>query len=323
MKTIRWGMIGCGSVTEMKSGPAFNKVPYSKLVAVMRRDAEKLKQYAKKHQVPYFFTDANELIQHNEVDAIYIATPPKFHEAYAIAAMQAGKPVYVEKPMGLDVAACERMHLFSKKTNIPLVIAHYRRALPLFLEVKKLIDTKTIGDIVSVRIEMLKEDSGLLDPIQNWRIDPLLAGGGYFYDLAPHQLDLLFYFFGKAKSYNGKAFNKAKLYDVEDTVMGEIEMENGIHCKGHWSFCALKEEQEDIFEMMGTKGKITFPVFGHTITLTIEGVEKQLQFEAPMHMQQNFIEKVVTYFNGVGENPCSAEEALKSMHVMESFVYGN
>ena len=251
MKTIRWGMIGCGSVTEMKSGPAFNKAPHSKLMAVMRRDEQKLKAYAQKHQVPHFFLDANELIQFAEVDAIYIATPPKFHEAYAIAAMQAGKPVYVEKPMGLDVAACERMDAFSKKQNVPLVIAHYRRALPLFLEVKRLLDTQTIGDIQTVRIEMLKEDSGLLDPATNWRIDASWAGGGYFYDLAPHQLDLLFYFFGKAKSYKGKAFNKANLYKVEDTVIGEIELENGIHCEGYWCFCADKEQQKDVFEKIG------------------------------------------------------------------------
>jgi len=180
MKTIRWGMIGCGSVTVVKSGPAFNKAPHSKLIAVMRRDAEKVKQYAQRHQVPYYFTDANELIHHPEVDAVYIATPPKFHEAYAISAMQAGKPVYVEKPMGLDVAACERMAAYSKKTGVPLVIAHYRRALPLFLEVKRLIETKAIGNIISVRIEMLKYDSGLLDPVENWRIDPSLSGGGYF-----------------------------------------------------------------------------------------------------------------------------------------------
>lgn len=323
MKTIRWGMIGCGSVTEVKSGPAFNKVPHSKLIAVMRRDAEKVKQYAERHQVPYYFTNANDLIHHPEVDAVYIATPPKFHEAYAIAAMQAGKPVYVEKPMGLDVAACERMNAFSKQVSVPLVIAHYRRALPLFVEVKNLVDSKIIGDIISVRIEMLKYDSGLLDPIENWRIDPSVAGGGYFYDLAPHQLDLVFYFFGKAKSYKGSANNKANLYKAEDTVTGEIELENGIQCKGNWCFCVNKGEEMDIFEIIGTKGKIVFPVFGHSITITKGDKVEQIHFDPPKHNQQNFIEKIVLYLNGEGENPCSAEDALQSMRVMEAFVYGN
>jgi hypothetical protein len=151
--------------------------------------------------------------------------------------------------MGLDVAACERMHAYSKQTGIPLVIAHYRRALPLFVEVKRLVDAKTIGDITAVRIEMLKYDSGLLDPVENWRIDPSLSGGGYFYDLAPHQLDLVFYFFGKAKSYKGQAFNKVNLYKAEDTVNGEIILENGIQFKGNWCFCVEKGEEIDVFEI--------------------------------------------------------------------------
>ena len=113
MQIIRWGMIGCGSVTEVKSGPAFNKVPNSKLMAVMRRDAEKVKDYAQRHHVPYYFTDVDELINHPEVDAIYIATPPKFHAAYAEKAMKVGKPVYVEKPMALNVGECETMQQIS------------------------------------------------------------------------------------------------------------------------------------------------------------------------------------------------------------------
>jgi predicted dehydrogenase len=203
------------------------------------------------------------------------------------------------------------------------VIAHYRRALPLFVEVKRLVDTKTIGDITAVRIEMLKYDSGLLDPVENWRIDPSVAGGGYFYDLAPHQLDLIFYFFGKAKNYKGRALNKANLYKAEDTVTGEMELENGILFKGDWCFCVKKGEELDIFEIIGSMGKISFPVFGHTITLTTGEKEEQINFEPPLHNQQNFIEKIVRYLNGEGENPCSAEDALQSMRVMEAFVYGN
>jgi len=323
MNTIRWGMIGCGSVTEVKSGPAFNKVPNSKLIAVMRRDAQKVQAYAERNNVPYYFTDANELIHHPEVDAVYIATPPKYHEAYAIAAMQAGKPVYVEKPMALDVAACLRMDAVSKQTGVKMVVAHYRRALPLFLEVKRLVESNAIGEIVSVRIEMLKYDGGNLDPVENWRIDPTLAGGGYFYDLAPHQLDLVFYFFGKAMRYQGAAFNKAKLYEAEDTVNGVMELNNGIHFTGHWCFCVEKGMEKDVFEIVGTQGKISFPVFGNEITLEQGNATKIIHFDPPMHNQQNFIAQIVPYFLGTGNNPCTAEDALQSMHVMESFVYGN
>ena len=323
MNTIRWGMIGCGSVTEVKSGPAFNKVPGSKLMAVMRRDALKVKAYASRHQVPYYFTDANELIQHPEVDAVYIATPPKYHEAYALAAMKMGKPVYVEKPMALDVASCLRMEAFSKHTGVKLVVAHYRRALPLFIEVKRLIESNAIGKINAVNIELLKHAVENLNPKDNWRIDPMVAGGGYFYDLAPHQIDLVFYFFGKAISYEGTSSNQAGWYEAEDTVTGTMLLENDIKFKGNWCFCAIKENEKDIFEIVGSAGKISFPVFGHDITLEQNGAIKIIHFDPPMHNQQNLIAQIVPYFFGQGPNPCSAEDALQSMRVMEAFVYAN
>ena len=321
MNTIRWGMIGCGSVTELKSGPAFNKVLNSKLMAVMRRDAQKVKDYAHRHQVPYYFTDANELIHHPEVDAVYIATPPKYHEEYAIAAMQAGKPVYVEKPMALNVDACLRMEAFSKKSGVKMVVAHYRRALPLFIEVKRLLASNAIGKITEVRIEMLKQSGGNLNPNENWRIDPKVAGAGYFYDLAPHQLDLVFYFFGSAISYHGKSSNQAGLYQAEDTVTGTMLLEKDIQFKGDWCFCAAEGQDKDVFKIIGSEGKISFPVFGHDITLEQSGVTEIIHFDPPMHNQQNLIAQIVSYFLGTGTNPCSAEDALQSMRVMENFGY--
>ena len=140
MDQVKWGIIGCGDVTELKSGQAFNKVPNSSLVAVMRRDAEKAADYARRHQVPTWYDDAEALINDPNVNAIYVATPPDSHADYAIRAMRAGKPVYVEKPMALNSAECEAMNQVSRETGVPLFVAFYRRALPYFLKVKELID---------------------------------------------------------------------------------------------------------------------------------------------------------------------------------------
>ena len=147
MQEIRWGIIGCGNVAEVKSGPAFNKVPNSRLLAVMRRDKVLLKDYALRHNVPYTFNNAADLIQHPEVDAVYIATPPNVHEQYAIEALRANKFVYVEKPMATTVAACLNMQKVANELDGKLVIAHYRRALPLFLKVKELIQQNEIGKV--------------------------------------------------------------------------------------------------------------------------------------------------------------------------------
>jgi predicted dehydrogenase len=322
MEKIYWGIIGCGNVTEVKSGPAFNKVEHSSLMAVSRRDPDKLADYVKRHHIPLSFTNALDLIQSEKINAIYIATPPDVREAYAIEAMQLGKPVYLEKPMALNLAACKRLKAASEKLGIKLSVAHYRRNLPLFMEVKNILEQGDIGAIKEVQITMLKKtDKAAKDP-SNWRVDPSIAGGGYFYDLAPHQIDLVFYFFGKPKSFSGTSTNKAGLYKAEDFVQGTIELENGIVCKGLWDF-SINGEEKDEFLIIGEKGTIRFPVFGLFIEVESNGQVKTIPFEAPKHNQQNHIQAVVNYFLDKGENPCSAEDAILSMEVMESFVYGS
>ena len=322
MEKICWGIIGCGNVTEVKSGPAFNKVEHSSLMAVSRRDPDKLADYVKRHHIPLSFTNALDLIQSDHINAIYIATPPDVREAYAIEAMQLGKPVYLEKPMALNLAACKRLKSVSEKLGIKLSVAHYRRNLPLFMEVKNILEQGDIGAIKEVQITMLKKtDKAAKDP-SNWRVDPSIAGGGYFYDLATHQIDLVFYFFGKPKSFSGTSTNKAGLYKAEDFVQGTIELENGIVCKGLWDF-SINGEEKDEFLIIGEKGTIRFPVFGLFIEVESNGQVKTILFEAPKHNQQNHIQAVVNYFLDKGQNPCSAEDAILSMEVMESFVYGS
>jgi predicted dehydrogenase len=322
MEKICWGIIGCGNVTEVKSGPAFNKVEHSSLMAVSRRDEEKLADYVKRHQVPMSFTNALDLIHSDHINAIYIATPPDVREAYALEAMQLGMPVYLEKPMALNLAACKRLKAVSEKLGVKLSVAHYRRNLPLFMEVKNILSQDIIGAVKEVQITMLKKtDKAAQDPF-NWRIDPSIAGGGYFYDLAPHQIDLVFYFFGKPRSFSGISTNKAGLYKAEDYVQGSIELENGIICKGLWDF-SINGEEKDEFLIIGEKGTIRFPVFGLFIEVEMNGNTNTIHFEAPKHNQQNHIQAVVNYFLDKGENPCSAEDAILSMEVMEAFVYGS
>ena len=322
MQAIRWGIIGCGNVTEVKSGPAFNKVPNSRLLAVMRRDEALLKDYALRHNVPYTFNNASDLIQHPEVDAVYIATPPGVHEQYVMEALRAKKKVYVEKPMSTTVAACMRMQELANELDGKLVIAHYRRALPLFLKVKELLQQNEIGKVNTVKINMQKNAAPAPYYSNNWRVNKAAAGGGLFYDLAPHQLDLVIYFFGEAINYSGIATNKAGLYEVEDTVTGKMQLQNGIEFNGDWCFAAETDTEKDEFIIQGTKGSIQFAVFGQQIVIEKERQKEVIHFEPPAHIQQPMIEKIVNYFLDKGPNPCSAKEAIQSMRVMEAFVYG-
>lgn len=325
MKNINWGIIGCGDVTELKSGPAFNKVPHSRLVAVMRRDAAKAKDYAERHGVPRWYNDASQLINDPEVNAVYIATPPSSHEAYAIAALQAGKPVYVEKPMSLNYQSALNMATAAADCNGLLTVAHYRRQWPLFIKLKQLLHENVIGEVRLVRLEFYAPplSSGQLKIEKNaWRVDPAIPGGGLFHDLAPHQLDLMLYFFGAAKQVSGIATNQAAIYGADDLVTGNILFTNGIVFSGTWCFSAAA--QRDHCEIVGSEGSISFSFFnGNYIQVNNRGETSSYQFEQLQHVQQPMIEQVVQYFGGEAPNPCTGKEGATVMRWMEAFTSSN
>lgn len=322
MQEIKWGIIGCGDVTEVKSGPAFNKVSNSSLVAVMRRDAAKAQDYALRHGVPKWYTDADELINDPEINAIYIATPPAQHEAYCLLALAAGKPVYVEKPMTLNAASGRRMEAASVLYDTKLTVAHYRPAQPMFLKIKSLLDEGAIGDIRFASLQMLQpqESAIIANSATNWRLDPAISGGGLFHDLAPHQLDLMVYFFGAFDQSSGLSLNQTGRARVDDLVTGHIQFKSGVIFTGTWCFSVSAQDKTDSCEIIGSNGKISFPVFGNRVVLKKEGKEEVFVFDVLEHVQQPMIEKVTAYFLGEAENPCSAAQAILSMELMDSFT---
>ncbi len=322
MKQINWGIIGCGDVTEVKSGPAFSMIENSSLVAVMRRNADKALDYALRHGVPKWYEDAEELIYDPAVSAIYVATPPDSHAEYAIRAMKAGKPVYVEKPMALNYRECEEMISVSRQCSVPLFVAYYRRSLPGFLKVKELIDNNEIGPVLSVNIQLIKEPSeeekkGDL----GWRINPGISGAGHFFDLGSHQLDYLDYLFGPIKSVTSEVKNVAGLYDAEDYVDAEFIFERGIQASGKWDFSGLGGENMDIIEIKGEKGQISFSTFDFVpVCLENQNGRKEFDFPKPDHVQYYLIEQVVKSLQALGESPSTGESAARTSKVMDMVV---
>ena len=130
VKPIRWGIIGCGVVTEVKSGPAYQKVEGFELTSVMRRNIEAAQSYAQRHGVAHFTDSADDIINDDQIDAIYIATPPDSHKYYALKVAQAGKPCCVEKPLAPSYKDCVQINEAFVSNNTPLFVAYYRRSLP-------------------------------------------------------------------------------------------------------------------------------------------------------------------------------------------------
>ncbi|MFD0861591.1 Gfo/Idh/MocA family protein [Sungkyunkwania multivorans] len=321
MKTVNWGIIGCGDVAEVKSGPAFKNVHHSSLLAVMRRNKEKAEDFAKRHQVPYHFDDAQAVLAHPEINAVYIATPPSTHLQYALQGLEANKDVYLEKPMTLNTAEAEQLCEALKNSSSKLTVAHYRRRLPAFLKVKELLDHAKIGEIISVDIQILqpKMSNIIATTEEHWRLDPSISGGGYFHDLAPHQLDLMLHWLGPVERYAGYATNEDPSSKVATTVNGIMHFKNGVQFRGLWSFNTA-EDKKDECKIYGTTGNITFSFYGDKVILNKNGETFIFDFENPVHIQQPMIEATVKYFSHLGPNPCSASEGLAVMKVMDAFT---
>ncbi|HEX2532089.1 MAG TPA: Gfo/Idh/MocA family oxidoreductase [Chitinophagaceae bacterium] len=320
---ISWGIIGCGDVTEVKSGPAFNKVPDSRLVAVMRRNGKKAADYARRHGVPRWYTEASDLIHDKEVTAVYIATPPRFHEEYAVAALEAGKPVYLEKPMTLDAAGARRVQDAVERTGLPLVVAHYRRAQPLFRKIKECLDQQMLGTLQGVHLRLWQPHrTDLIARTEEpWRTDPALSGGGLFHDLAPHQLDLLRFYFGEATGISGLSGNRGGHYGADDFVTGYFQLAGGLPFTGSWCFSAPAETAIDECMILGSTGSLRFSFFGQPVLyLTRNGNTEVMEFERLAHVQQPMIAATVQHFLGNGPNPCPVTEGVAVMEQMEAMT---
>lgn len=319
---INWGIIGCGNVTELKSGPAFGKVAGSRITAVMRRNRELAEDYARRHNVPKFYTNADDLINDDEINAVYIATPPMSHAEYAIKVLRAGKPVYIEKPMALNYEECAAINEISEKFGVPVFVAYYRRTLPGFLKIKSLIESGEIGKPRFANFQIYNypsedEKAGRLP----WRVMPEISGAGHFFDLGSHQLDYLDFLFGPVLKVSSLAVNQARNYNAEDFISAQFLFSDNIVGTGIWSFSVSQESNRDYFEVVGEKGIIKTSTFTcEPIVLVNGNGRSEFAHERPENIQLHLIEQIVSALSGKGEVVSTGITAARTSWVMDQVV---
>lgn len=318
MTPIRWGIIGCGDVTEVKSGPALAKAHGSALVAVMRRTPALAEDYARRHGVPAWYSDADALVADPNVDAVYVATPPASHREHTLRAARHRKPVYVEKPMATTHRECLDMIEACEAAAVPLFTAYYRRALPRFLHVKALVDEGAVGAVRAVTI-VLSRRQLVVDGPMPWRIDPAIAGGGLFVDLASHTLDLLDYVLGPIATVAGGAANQGGTYRAEDIVHAALTFESGVRGTGLWCFTA--DRDADRVEIIGSAGRITFSTFDDApVELERGGESESFVVAHPPHVQQPLIQTIVDQLHGTGACPSTGVTGARTTRVMDALL---
>jgi predicted dehydrogenase len=318
---VRWGIIGCGDVTEVKSGPGFQKANGSQLVAVMRRNGTLAENYARRHGVAKWHSNADKLIHDPEVDAIYVATPPGTHCEYALKVCGAGKPAYIEKPMARNATECERMVKAFADAKLPLFVAYYRRAQPRFSKVKELIETGVLGELTQMQYRFwAPPDTSLKKDSLPWRLKAEDSGGGLFLDLGSHTLDILDFMVGPVTVVRSLASNAKSPYDVEDTVTIGFRSGTGVspvQGVAMWNFAA--EEREDKIEIRGANGRISLSTFGtEPVQLTTDNGVQAFDLPTPPHVAQPLIQTAVDDLLGRGTCPSTGESALRTARVMDA-----
>ncbi len=316
VEMVRWGIIGVGNVTERKSGPGFQQAERSELVAVMRRNGDLAAEYARRHDVPRWYHDADELINDPDVDAVYVATPPDSHREYVVRVAHAGKPVYVEKPMARTALECEDMISACEEAGVGLFVAYYRRAMPRFATVKELLDSGRIGQLrsVSIRNELPAETDHT-----GWRMNPEISGGGHFVDLGSHILDLLDWLLGPVTHAAGIATNRGGRYRAEDLVTGVFSFRSGVEGVGVWNYESF--QHTDQVEIIGTAGALRFSGFGdEPLRLLTARGEEQIKAPYPEIVQLPLIQTVVNALTGHGESPSDGHTAVRTARVIDGLL---
>ena len=313
MAVVRWGMIGCGDVAEVKAGPGFQKADGSALVAVMRRSIDKARDFAARHGVARVHADAEDLIADPGVDAVYVATPPASHCELALASARAGKPCLVEKPMAMSHEQCRRMVEAFDAAGCALWVAYYRRALPRYLVVRDLLREGAIGGPTSVHIEVFDRLASA-DRARGWRFDPSVAGAGLFLDVGSHCLDMIDFLLGPIDQASGVALNTGGAYAAEDVTAASFRA-GQVAGSGIWNFNA--DRTFDQISLIGSGGRIAFPMFSDGDVLCND---RRIEVRNPPHVHQPLIQTIVDEIQGRGRCESTGASAARTTRVMEQCV---
>jgi len=314
---IGWGLIGCGDVAEYKVGPALYNVPRSSLVGVMSRRAGRAESFAARHNAGYYCTDVYRLLEDENIDAIYIATPPNVHAALTRQVAEAGKHVLCEKPMALSTRECREMIAVCAANGVQLQIAYYRRFFPVIQKMKEIVDAGTIGRVLRARVETAEYYTERPDGERAWLIDPVVAGGGFLTDVGTHRLDLLVHFLGNPREVAALVDTQHFDFHVDDASIVMIRFDSGVHASGafNWNIGAVIDE----FEICGTEGRILSRNLGRGDLEVIVGGKTELyHLPAPAITHLHLVEHYVSCLLEDKPNDLSGEEGIKATILTEA-----
>lgn len=222
----RVALFGCGWIQDFHAR-GVRAHPSGRLVAVANHREESARAFAERHGIPRVTTDWEELARDPEIDAAVVATPNALHAPQAIALLEAGTHVLVEKPMAISVAECDRMIEAAGTSGASLMVAHCWRFREEVIGVRDRIAAGELGEIVKTRGYGVHADWGP----KGWFTDPALAGGGALPDMGVHAIDTARFLLGdpepvRVEAAIGTRYARER-YTVDDDGIVLIGWSNG------------------------------------------------------------------------------------------------
>ncbi|HYJ70014.1 MAG TPA: Gfo/Idh/MocA family oxidoreductase [Nocardioidaceae bacterium] len=318
MRTLRWGVIGLGRIVKSTIAPAMVAEPECELVAGVSRDQARADAFAQEFGAPYAYTSYDEMLANPEVEAVYIATPNAQHFEQVVAAAEAGKHVWCDKPMAVTVADAVREVEACDKAGVKLGINFHNRQLPWVRDVKQMVAAGAIGDVRTIQVEA----SAGVRPHEGWRNDPELAGIGTTFNVGVHVYDFLSYILD-SDPVEVVAMWDDDNFAVEIQALALIRFANGVtayvNCNQR-----LPHPQNDI-DIYGTTGRIV----GHGVTRSREdgrlvitkadGSESMTAYPSPGAHRLSLAAYAKAVLDGETPN-ASGEDGLRSMRLCEAMA---
>jgi predicted dehydrogenase len=319
MRNVKVAVIGTGGWGGCHA-EHYVKDPHTELVAVCSRDADRVKEFAIKHNAGKTYLDYNELADDPEIEAVSICTPNFLHAEIAKKMFECGKHVLVEKPMAMNASECHEMIDAARRNNCKLLVGNMWRYHPEVLFAKKAVDKGLIGEVVKVKGYGVHVHYGP----DGWFLEKKKSGGGMLIDMGVHAINTARFILGdpKAKSVNAYIDTRYGQYDVDDVAVVMIEFVNGPVCvieSGMWNPYA--DGKEASTQLFGTKGYARcFPSeLKHDIDGTYGHFEPEEKYK---HIDMIMLERQVAHFVDCIVNDkvptASGEIALEDMRIIDA-----
>lgn len=319
-RKIRMGILGFGLFGEKSLIPGYEESKYAELVAITKQNLEEARSKAKQYRIPlaYSYAQKNEMLANPDIDAIFVAGPNHIHLIDTIDALRAGKDVIVEKPMAMNSKECEQMISVAKETGRKLMIAHVLRYPDAIQYVKKILDSKTLGELVSGTCDFMSDGAKSL---RKWKFNKKVAGGGAAFDLGVHLIDTLRYLSGQDVVATHCIHHPEKTSSDEVDIFSSflMQFDHGFVGRVNSSYLGSRNTYLEIF---GTKGYIRAYDWNNVNTpvrveMQIEGGNVEIK---TIQNHNHYAVEIDLFAHAILNNmpvPISGEDGLKNQRIID------